>query len=201
MKYLSAPNPPRVILKIRAVDQRYPTVQLQGKFFINFRLPRHIMSSFTVQFVLQWKYWNVSTIMIHNNDTYIKSLYQPKIRIGSKSKKRLIDKIDDYDIALNVLLSCIENMWKDKRNLQSSQCLLEHQIWVPLNYNETNYIDIRKKLISKMKNNFLKHYKWLEKIFQVKHSWNLTSFKSVLNKNIKNHLYSYEDRRKQVLAI
>lgn len=51
--YLSAPKPPRVMLNIRAVDHRYPTVQLQGKFFINFLLPRHNILSFTVQFVLQ----------------------------------------------------------------------------------------------------------------------------------------------------
>lgn len=50
--YRSAPKPPNVMLKIKAVDQRYPTVQLHNKFFINLRLPKHSISPFTVQFVL-----------------------------------------------------------------------------------------------------------------------------------------------------
>lgn len=50
--YLSAPNPPKVILKMRAVDHLYPPVQLHGRFFKNFLLPRHSILFFTVQLVL-----------------------------------------------------------------------------------------------------------------------------------------------------
>lgn len=51
--HLSAPNPPNVMLRKSAVDQRCPPVQLQGILRANVLLPRQRTSSWTVQFVLE----------------------------------------------------------------------------------------------------------------------------------------------------
>jgi hypothetical protein len=52
LPYLSAPNPPKVILRVRATLQLHPPLQLQGTFLRNVLCPKHNISLFTVQLVL-----------------------------------------------------------------------------------------------------------------------------------------------------